>query len=182
MRSYKTEGIIIRRRNYNDADRILTVFTKTHGKIYVRATGVRRITSRRSPHIELLNHAILSLYKGNGSYPTLTEAQTLQTYADIKNDLQMIGYAYHLCELVDGLCPENQEHSQVFDLLQDSLGRLSTEGNMSLIISEFERKLLDMLGYYSQHEYVSMNFDTERFIEDILERKLKSRKIFSKLH
>ena len=64
MRTHKTEGIIIKRRNYGEADRILTVFTKYNGKIQVKATGIRRIPSRRSAHVELLNYSVLNLYKG----------------------------------------------------------------------------------------------------------------------
>jgi len=54
MKSYKTEGIIIKRKNFGEADRILTIFTKNKGKISIVAKGVRKINSRRAPHIELL--------------------------------------------------------------------------------------------------------------------------------
>ena len=60
MRSFKTEGIVIKRRNFNEADRIITVFSKRNGKINIKASGVRKITSRRSPHLELLNYSIFS--------------------------------------------------------------------------------------------------------------------------
>ena len=62
-RAYKTEAIIIKRRNFGEADRILTILTKNYGKIQVRAPGVRKITSRRSSHIELLNFSSLTLYR-----------------------------------------------------------------------------------------------------------------------
>lgn len=186
MRNFKAEGIIIKRRNYNDADRILTVLTKTHGKIYIKASGVRKITSRRAGHIELLNHSILSLYKGN-AFPVLTEATTLNNFSFIKKDLKNVGLAYHLCELVDGLCPENQESGQVFVLLKNTLERLSEETDTTLAVNEFEMQILTMLGYlpagrqgWNRANFVSM-VDIQSFIENILERKLKSRNIFAKL-
>src|SRR3990167_4660571 len=108
MRTYKTEGIIIKRKNFGEADRIITVLTRNHGKIQVKATGVRKIQSRRSSHVELLNHASLFIYKGRGSLPILTEAETIDSFQDIKNDLTKVGFAYHICELIDGLCAENQ--------------------------------------------------------------------------
>lgn len=188
MRNFKTEGIIIKRRNYKDSDRILTVLTKTHGKIYVRAAGVRKITSRRAGHIELLNHSILTLYQGN-AYPILTEVSGINNFSMIKNDLDNIGLALHLCELVDGLCPENQENTRVFLLLRSTLERLSQAAVLNkannpdegrLIINEFEMQILTLLGYWNKANYAQA-FDTGDFIENILERRLKSRNIFSKM-
>ncbi|MBI4096902.1 MAG: DNA repair protein RecO, partial [Candidatus Levybacteria bacterium] len=54
MRTFRTEGIIIKRKNFGEADRILTVFTKEYGKLQVKAKGIRRIPSRRSAHVELV--------------------------------------------------------------------------------------------------------------------------------
>src|SRR5579859_8022976 len=107
MRQLIAEGIVLKRRNIGEADRILTVLTRSFGKMSIKAIGVRKITSKRSSHIEPLNHVILSLYKGK-AMPVLTEITTKESFSDIKQDLQKIGFAYHLCELVDGLCPEGQ--------------------------------------------------------------------------
>ena len=62
MRTYKIEGIVLRRRNLGEADRILTVLSRESGKISIKAPGVRRIPSRRSSHVELLNHSKFTLY------------------------------------------------------------------------------------------------------------------------
>lgn len=180
MRNFKTEGIIIRRRNFKDADRILTVLTKDHGKIAVRASGIRKIPSRRSPHVELLNHCVLTLYNGH-AFPILTEAQTVDSFAGVKEDLHKIGLAYHLCELVDGLCPENQENRAVFGLVKTTLTRLSLEKDASLLVRDFQTELLAMLGYWNKQEFLTKDIDMDHFIENILERKLKSKSIFSKL-
>jgi DNA repair protein RecO (recombination protein O) len=181
MRNFKTEGIIIRRRNFKDADRILTVLTKDHGKIAVRASGIRRIPSRRSAHVELLNHCMLTLYHGH-AFPILTEAQTIESFSGVKEDLKKIGLAYHLCELIDGLCPENQENRQVFNLVQVTLTRLSLEDDSSALIHDFQTELLAMLGYWNKQEFLTKNIDMDHFVENILERKLKSKSIFAKLH
>jgi len=179
MRSFKTEGIIIKRRNFNDADRVLTVFTKEQGKIQVKAVGVRKITSRRSSHIELLNHTVLSLYRGP-SFIVLTEAQTLQTYPELKNDLLKIGFAYHICEVIDGLCPEHQEQKAVFQLLCQTLHKLRFEVEITSLIHEFEISLLTLLGYWDNTK--NMNINTHQFIENILERKLKSKRMLHKFY
>jgi len=177
MRSFKTEGIVIKRRNFGEADRLLTIFSKTHGKIQIKAVGVRKINSRRSPHIELLNYSLFNLYKGRGM-PLLTEVENFENYSEIKEDLGKVGFAYHICELIDGLCAENQENEEIFHLLQRTLKRLSFETDISGVIHEFEIELLTKLGFHKPSN-LSLNFDTSSFIEQLLERKLKTRQMLS---
>ncbi len=162
MRSYKTEGIVIKRRNFGEADRFLTVFSKKHGKIQIKAVGVRKINSRRSPHIELLNHSLFNLYKGRGM-PLLTEVENFENFSEIKENLAKVGFAYHICELVDGLCAENQENEEIFHLLLRTLNRLSFETDIALVIHEFEIDLLTKLGFYKPSN-LSLALDTSSFI------------------
>ncbi len=173
MKSYKTEGIIIKRRNFGEADRILTVFTKNKGKISIVAKGVRKINSRRSPHIELLNLSLLTLH--DGRMPILTEAETLNYFSSLKNDLKKAGYAFYICELVDGLLAEHQENRAVFSLIQNTLFKMEEDADPSLIISKFEQELLGLLGFWPRG--VAFIEDSDAFIEDIIERKIKSKRI-----
>lgn len=177
MNTYVVEGIVLKRRNVGEADRILTVLTRQQGKIQVKAVGVRKITSKRSSHIEPLNHVTMSLYKGKGM-SVLTEIATRESFGTLKEDLQKIGFAYHLCELVDGLCPEGQENSQVFDLLLGVLSDLCGEIRLAERIHEFEVALLTILGYWSAS---SAQLNTAYVIESILERRLKTARMLPKL-
>lgn len=179
MRSFKTEGIVIRRSNYSEADRIVTIFSKRQGKIKIKASGVRRITSRRSPHIELLNYANFNLYQGR-NMATLTEVESIETFSNLKKDLKKIGLAYHICELIDSLCAENQENLEIFILLETSLKRLSKEKDSDLVIYEFELELLKLLGFYKHSESL-LKINTQDLIEQILERRLKTKQILPQL-
>lgn len=180
MRTFREEAVVIKRRDFGEADKFLTVFTRHSGKMQVKAMGIRKLISRRSPHVELLNHSLLSLYSG-ASVPILTEAQTINAFPGVKEDLTKVGFAYHICELIDGLCPEGQEQLAVFPLLIDTLGKLEAAASEDIapLIHEFEISLLTMLGYWRQDRTYGTN--TEDYIEHILERKLKSRSIFSRI-
>ncbi|MEK7572868.1 MAG: DNA repair protein RecO [Patescibacteria group bacterium] len=172
MRSFKTEGIVIRRRNIGEADRLLTIFTKESGKIRIKAPGVRRITSRRSPHIELLNLSALTLYSSSRSnIPLLTEAQTIRDFDFIKKDLKRIGFAFYICELVDKLCPPDQENRRIFYLLRETLEKLEFISEKEALVNEFEEKALSYLGFMP-HEYQLS--DRQAFIEKILEKKMRT--------
>lgn len=176
MRSYKVEGIVINRRNYSESDRIITVFSKTQGKIQIKASGVRKITSRRSSHIELLNYGTFSLHQGR-NMPILTEVESLESFPKIKKDLKKVGFSYHILELVNGLCAENQESFEIFMLLGKTLRRISLENNLVEIVRDFETKLLNLLGFYGVKQ--ELDFNTHVFIENILERKLKSKQFIA---
>lgn len=178
MRTLATTGIVIKRRDIGELDKIVTIFTPDHGKIVAKAKGIRKIISRRLPHIELLNHVSFSLYRVSSS-SILTEIQTVNSFSEIKSDLKKIGLAYHICELIDSLCPENQEHDEVFSLLCGFLDKLSSRSAVSKAMHQFEIDLLTMLGYYSDQDLSGSK--ASFFIESILERKLKSRQILPHL-
>lgn len=179
MRTFRVDGIILKRQNIGEADRILTVLTKELGKIQIKAKGVRKITSKRASHIEPLNMCSLSLYKGQ-SLPVLTEVISTENFSDLKEDLAKIGFAYHLCELVDGLCPPNEENGNVFRLLLDVLKKMEYEMEVTPLIRRFEVDLLRELGYWSatQQNYKG---NIAFVIEDILERRLKTRQLLPHL-
>ncbi|SRR5258708_34581240 len=179
MRTVTVEGIIIKRVNVGEADRILTVMTRDLGKVSVKATGVRRITSRRSSHVELLNVARLYLYKGKGMM-VLTEVVMMESFEGLKADLRKIGFAYHVCELVNGLCPENQENRQVYDLLKRTFERLTAQEDLVRVASQFEIDLLRLLGYWSYEKELS-HLQAVGVIEEILERRLKSRQVIGRM-
>ena len=173
MRTFKTEGFVIKRRNFGEADRILTIFSKHYGKIQAKAPGVRKITSRRSPHIELLNLSVFTLYKSSRSSLFLvTEASTLENFSRVKGNLKKIGSSFYICELLNNLCAENQENSKVFYLLKDTLVSLENSSSYDLVLDEFEERLLVVLGFAPKF-YSTGN--RQAFIENILEKKLRAR-------
>lgn len=187
MRNLKTEGIILRRRNFGEADRILTVFTKENGKIQVKAKSVRKITSRRASHIELINLSILTLYQSSHAiFPVLTEVKAIDDFSNIKNNLEKIGIAYYICELINGLCPDNQENRGVFFLLKNMLTKLATEESFGELVSCFEKELLRTLGFWREAELLETptsakasagRQDSQIVMERLLERKLKTLRV-----
>lgn len=151
----------------------MTVFSKRHGKIKILAKGVRRITSRRGPNIELFNLVTLFVHKGR-NFDILTEAQVINPFSKIRKNLELIGLAYYVCELVDGLCAEHQPHPKIFDLLTDTFTELD-----SGIISIFERELLQELGFLPRNRVLPL--DAVPYIEQLLERRLKTKTFLAKL-
>lgn len=147
MPTITTEGIVIRRSNFGEADRILTVLTPFRGKMRVVAKGVRRITSRRAGNVELLNNVKLHIFVGIGM-PILTEAESLNTYSKTKSDLILSSYGSYIAELVERLTVENQPAPEVYKLVVDILNLLESNPRQ-IFIRAFEVKLLNYLGFWS---------------------------------
>ena len=145
MQGIKIERIILKRRNLGEADRILTVFSLQKGKISVLAKGVRRITSRRSGNVELLNRVSMYLHQAK-TFLILTEASSLNTFQKIKGDLTLSTYAYHIIELIDKLTAENQENRVLYEHLAEVLKRLERKPRQ-ILIRAFEVKILSNLGF-----------------------------------
>lgn len=171
MPNYKTEGVILKRSNYGEADRILTIFTKHYGKIKAIAKGVRKITSRKGGNVELFNHCVLFLAKGR-NLDIVTEAQVVSSFSRLGGDLEKTAAAFYVVELVDQLTAEGQINRQVFDLLVGTLSELRAESREpSALTQNFEIELLKLLGFWSDNVDIK---DVKSYIEEIIERKLRS--------
>jgi DNA repair protein RecO (recombination protein O) len=177
MRTYKVEGIVLRRRNLGEADRVLTILSKESGKISVKAPGVRRIPSRRSSHVELLNFSQFTLYQSSRSLlPIVTEAQTLEDFSEVKKDLYKIGLALYICEVINGLCAESQENVRVFFQLKSVLTDLCKTSDTQNLIKKFEKDLLTELGFWTEAKLLQTQ-DSQAVMEKLLERKLKTLRV-----
>jgi DNA repair protein RecO (recombination protein O) len=167
MPAFTTEGLILKRVNFGEADRVLTVLTERFGKISVIAKGVRRITSRRAGNVEVLNKVRLHLFKAK-SY-NLTEAESIETFQKLKANLTLTTYAFHIIELVDRLVPEEQKNPYVYNLALEILTILQANPRQ-IFIRAFEVKLLSLLGFWSLDGIPNLNPS----LEEILDRLQKS--------
>lgn len=180
LRSYKAEGFVLKRKNYGEADRIITLFTKYHGKLIVLAKGIRKITSKKSPHLEVFNK--VSLYIASGkSFSIVTEAYTIQTYSTLKTNLSVVANAYHLVELVDKLCGEKEVHPTIFYLLERSFEELDKNPELAHAISEqFSLSFLREMGYLEGGKIMTGDI-LESYLRGILERNLSSSSLLTRV-
>ena len=149
VRLHRTPAIVLKRHDYGEADRILTFYTRDLGKVSAIAKAVRRIASRKSGHIELFTHSDVMLADGRNLY-VLTQAQTVEPFLALREDLIRTTYAYHIAELIDRLIQDGEASPTVFELLRSSLDGLCRAEDPSLVVRWFEVRLLGLLGYRPQ--------------------------------
>lgn len=178
---YSIEAIVLSRKNYGEADRIVTVFSKEFGKLRLVAKGIRRITSKRASHVEIFTKLICSVHASK-TMDSIIEAQAVESYPAIRKDLDRVGVAYLLCELIDTLMGERQEHRDVYALLGAAFAEIgmTTGDELYRVSREFAQKLLWILGFLPKGQVLEGK-ELKSFIEDITERKLKSAKLIRRL-
>lgn len=192
--TYSDHAIILKRYNLGEADKLITLFTKNHGKQTAVAPGIRKVTSRRGGHLELFNHVQVFLAKGK-NLDIITEAKIVEVFGDIKNDLQKVGQAYYVMELIDSLLYEGQKNYKVFLLSLDVLRKLngivsrSSKEEEAKVLRQFEVDLLRTLGFWSDEvhgrQFPKDLREQARFnqilIQGIIEKELKSPKFLQKI-
>lgn len=180
-RFIKTQGIVLKRTNYAEKDRIITLITPEFGKMKVLAKGVRKVPSRRAGHLEVFTHGEFSLYKGK-TFEHVAEVTTLTSFPNIVVNLTKASFSYYVAELTDRLIPEKQEAEEVFDRLLYSLSTIDAaekEEEYHKEIYEYALDLLWILGYLPRTQRIPVEKLTSH-IEEIIERKLKTPKLLEK--
>ncbi|MGE5138608.1 MAG: DNA repair protein RecO [Rudaea sp.] len=148
-RLYRVEAIIIRRSDVGEADRLLTVMTPERGKLRVVAKGARKPSSRKTGHVELFNRTSLLIATGR-ELDIVTQADTLESFPGIRNDLDRLSYAYYFAELLDRLTEDEEENRPLYDLLVEALRWLERTEHLPRTARLFELRLLDVTGYRPQ--------------------------------
>jgi len=181
-KTYKSEGIVLKRLNFGEADKIITVFSRHFGKVIFLAKGIRRMTSRKRGNLEIFNQVSFFAARGKGM-DIVTETELLNSFSLCRKELNKIAVAYQLCEMVDKLTAEGSEQEEVYELLTiylKNLNELKTEDN-SNYLGTFGLSLLKILGFWPKDKKVPENFKVSLFIEDIIEKELKAKKFLNKL-
>lgn len=149
QRLYRTEAIILKRSDFGEADRLLTFFTPHRGKLRAVAKGARKPSSRKAGHLELFSHTRLLLARGR-NLDIVTQAETVEPFLPLREDLLRTTYAYYAAELVDRFAGDEDEDRPLFDLLLALLGWLGQARDLALAARFFELRLLALAGYQPQ--------------------------------
>lgn len=148
-RLYRTDAIILRRTDFGEADRLLTVFTPERGKLRLLAKGARKITSRKAGHVELFMLTDMLVAQGR-TWDIVSQAEIVEPYRALREDLDKTSQAYYLAELVDHFTEEYDANAPLFELLALTLARLNHIDDPYLTLRYFEMHLLSLTGFQPQ--------------------------------
>jgi DNA repair protein RecO (recombination protein O) len=144
---YKDEGIVLKTIKLGEADRIVTIFTRHHGKVRAVAKGVRKTKSRFGARLEPYTQVDLMLYRGRKELDTITGADIISSFKTLKTGYVGLTAAAALAELVEKITPDRERAFSVYTLLLDALRSLEVGGG-STVVPAFLVKLLSLSGYH----------------------------------
>jgi len=147
MGLYRDEGIVLRTHKLGEADRIISVLTRHHGKVRAVAKGVRRTGSKFGARLEPFMVADLQLYEGR-SLDIVTQAESLGSYgAEISQDYAAYTAANAMVEAADKLT-EAEGSLQQYLLLVGALRSLArSEHGASLTLDSYLLRALSLAGW-----------------------------------
>jgi DNA repair protein RecO (recombination protein O) len=147
QRSFRVEAVILKHSDWGESDRMLVIMTRQKGKLRAVAKGARKMRSRKAGHVEPFMHVSLQLARGKGPF-IVTDAETIDAYQPLREDLLLTGYASYVVELVDKFSFEEEgENPIVFKLLTDTLTRIAASADPWLDVRFYEVTLLDLMGF-----------------------------------
>jgi DNA repair protein RecO (recombination protein O) len=146
MGLYRAEGIVLRTHKLGEADRIVSVLTPHHGKVRAVAKGVRKTKSRFGSRLEPPTHLQLQLYEGRSELHVIDQAETLDHFRAIREDLDRLTHAVAMLEAADQLGLEGEPNPGLFQMLLGALRALAGHSG-PLVVPGFFLKVLALEGF-----------------------------------
>ena len=146
-RQFRTQAIILSRRDFGESDRLLTLFTPDQGKRSAIAKGARKPSAKLSGHVELFARCDCVIHRGR-NLDILTQAELVDAYLGLRDDLGRGAYANYVAELLDRFTADDEEEAAaLFLLLHETLSRIADAADPLLAVRYFELQLLDLVGF-----------------------------------
>lgn len=150
MPTYQADAIVLRRLDYGEADRIVTLLTREHGKLAVIAKGVRRQKAKAAGSLDLFARSRMMLAKGR-NLDVVAQVERRGDVRHISGDLERTAYAGLVSEVVDKVLEERHPVDDIFDLVVQTLDRLNAPSRLPRADAAwFLMRILEQLGYQPQ--------------------------------
>lgn len=117
-------GLVLRVTVYNDHDALLTVLTHEHGKLTIKARGLKRRNSPLVAPCQLLAYSEFTLFENRGNY-TINEARTISLFQKLRKDLQKLSLGTYFAQVAEVLCQEDIPSPEILSLTLNALYALA---------------------------------------------------------
>jgi len=163
---YKTQGIIIKNSNLGEFDRLITAYTQDFGKLVIKGKAVRKNQAKLKGHLELFLCSHLMIAPGRG-FDIVTGAETIESFSYLHQNLPSLLTAHYFSELIDKLVAGPEKDEQIWQLLLTGFNYLDQKKEIKPVITGFENKLLEILGYGQQDNFIE-------FVQELVNDRVKS--------
>ncbi|THF75645.1 DNA repair protein RecO [Cohnella fermenti] len=146
---YRMEGIVIRGTDYGEGNKIITIFTPTHGKQGIVVKGARKPKSRYASLSQPFTYGDFSFYKsGNsGGLGSLNSGEILESYRELRENLDRAAYAAYAAELCDRAVAEEDASGYLYHQFKACLTAIAEGKDPAIVLRIFEMKVIQSVGY-----------------------------------
>jgi len=167
-RSLKTEAVVLKKKDLLNKDVLISLFTQGLGRLTIFAKGVKKITSRRSPHLQtgnLIN--VLVSHKNDHYY--LQESQILSGFSELKKEEKKVKQLYAFLFVLDRLLPEQQKETKIYNLTKNFLIDLTKLTKSEVILDDYLIEIMKLMGYLDKKVSKA---ELKSLIEEIINEKI----------
>ena len=141
------QGLVLRVTDYNDRDALLTLLTARHGKLTVKARGLRRKNSPLIAPCQLLAYAEFTLFEYRGMY-TINEAHSIELFQGLRRDLGKLSLGTYFAQASEVLSQEDMPNPELQSLVLNCLYALDKlEKPEAMVKSVFELRAASIAGF-----------------------------------
>ena len=133
------KGIIIAKKDIEEADRYITIFMEDYGKVSTVIKGIRKSKKRDKTAVDILSLTDFQFYKKNDSL-IISNFSTIKNYIGIKSDIDKINIAFYIFSILNQILVENGRNREIYEVLEKALNYLD--------VSNDERKNYLLILYF----------------------------------
>ena len=142
-----TKGLVIRVTPYNDTDALLSVLTPEHGRLPVKARGLRRKNSPLIAPCQLLSFAEFTLFEYRNMY-TINEAHAIELFSPLRKDLQKLSLGSYFAQAAETMSQEDLPNPELLSLVLNCLFALAKLNLPEIMVKAvFELRSACLSGY-----------------------------------
>ena len=147
---FTTNVINLKSYSISEADKIILMYSKEKGLIKGVAKGIKKTSSKLGGRMDLLVANKMMLNKGR-NLDTICQAEALNTFFNLRNDINKLFYAMYCCEIVTNFGSENDPNSEeIYNLFYTFLEQIAlakTKEQVMLCVLRFQLKIMNITGY-----------------------------------
>ena len=124
----KGKGIIIAKKDIEEADRYITIFMEDYGKVSTVIKGIRKSKKRDKTAVDILSLTDFQFYKKNENL-VISSFSTVKGYIGIKSDINKINIAFYIFSVLNQILVENGRNRKIYEVLEKTLDYLNTSND-----------------------------------------------------
>lgn len=174
MKKYKSSGIVLSSKPYQETDKLITVFTRDLGKKIILAKGAKTLSSKKRGSLELFSIIHFSATKNDNYFDVFSDVTSHDNLVLLRANIKKLSLAYYFVEIVSKSLENEEVSTDVYDLLVKYLYQILYRNDLRVLRLEFVRDLIVALGYWPKDKDI---FDVDQALESVLERPIYSLRI-----